>query len=29
MPNNLVHGSDSPETARRELALWFGDDESI
>lgn len=20
---NLVHGSDSPETARRELALWF------
>lgn len=22
---NLVHGSDSPETAARELALWFGD----
>jgi len=21
---NLVHGSDSPETAQRELALWFG-----
>ena len=21
---NLVHGSDSPETAARELALWFG-----
>ncbi|HEX6491719.1 MAG TPA: nucleoside-diphosphate kinase [Gaiellaceae bacterium] len=25
MPNNLVHGSDSPESARRELTLWFGD----
>jgi nucleoside-diphosphate kinase len=25
MPDNLVHGSDSPESARRELALWFGD----
>ena len=24
MPNNLVHGSDSPESARREIALWFG-----
>jgi nucleoside-diphosphate kinase len=24
MPNNLVHGSDSPESAERELALWFG-----
>lgn len=22
--HNLVHGSDSPETAQRELALWFG-----
>src|SRR5262249_32534992 len=21
--NNLVHGSDSPESAKRELALWF------
>ena len=21
---NLVHGSDSPESARRELQLWFG-----
>ena len=21
---NLVHGSDSPESAERELALWFG-----
>ena len=26
MPNNLVHGSDSPETATREIALWFGDE---
>jgi len=25
MPDNLVHGSDSPESARRELALWFPD----
>src|SRR5205085_2587208 len=25
MPNNLVHGSDSPESAEREIALWFGD----
>jgi len=23
MPNNLVHGSDSPESAQRELELWF------
>lgn len=23
MPDNLVHGSDSLESARRELALWF------
>ena len=27
MPDNLVHGSDSPESAKRELALWFTDDE--
>jgi nucleoside-diphosphate kinase len=27
MPNNLVHGSDSPETATREIALWFDDAE--
>ena len=26
MPNNLVHGSDSPESAQREIALWFGDE---
>ena len=25
MPNNLVHGSDSPDSAQREIALWFGD----
>jgi len=24
MPDNLVHGSDSPESAQRELQLWFG-----
>ena len=23
MPNNLVHGSDSPESAAREIKLWF------
>ena len=27
MPDNLVHGSDSPESAAREVALWFGADE--
>lgn len=27
MPDNLVHGSDSPETAAEELALWFPDDD--
>ena len=26
MPDNLVHGSDSPESAQRELELWFGSD---
>jgi nucleoside-diphosphate kinase len=25
MPDNLVHGSDSPESATREIALWFPD----
>jgi nucleoside-diphosphate kinase len=25
MPNNLVHGSDSAESAQREIALWFPD----
>lgn len=23
---NIIHGSDSPESAAREIALWFGDD---
>ena len=27
MPDNLVHGSDSPKSAARELALWF--DETV
>jgi nucleoside-diphosphate kinase len=26
MPDNLVHGSDSSESAQRELELWFGSD---
>jgi nucleoside-diphosphate kinase len=29
MPNNLVHGSDSEESAEREIALWFPDDELV
>ena len=29
MPDNLVHGSDAPETAGREIALWFADDELV
>ncbi|HEY8103505.1 MAG TPA: nucleoside-diphosphate kinase [Gaiellaceae bacterium] len=29
MPNNLVHGSDSPESAQREIALWFAADELL
>jgi nucleoside-diphosphate kinase len=29
MPENLVHGSDSPESAVREVALWFSDDELV
>jgi nucleoside-diphosphate kinase len=29
MPDNLVHGSDSPESAEREIALWFPDDELV
>jgi nucleoside-diphosphate kinase len=29
MPNNLVHGSDAPESAAREIALWFGDHELV
>jgi nucleoside-diphosphate kinase len=27
MPDNLVHGSDSPDSAEREIALWFSDGE--
>src|SRR5581483_12504427 len=27
MPDNLVHGSDSPESAEREIALWFTADD--
>ncbi len=26
---NLIHGSDSPESAERELKLWFGDGELV
>jgi len=26
---NLVHGSDSPESAAREIAIWFGPDELV
>jgi nucleoside-diphosphate kinase len=26
MPDNLVHGSDAPESAQREIALWFPHD---
>jgi nucleoside-diphosphate kinase len=29
MPDNLIHGSDSPESAEREIALWFSDDELV
>ena len=26
---NIVHGSDGPESAAREIALFFGDDELV
>ena len=29
MPDNLVHGSDSPDSAAHEIALWFSDDEIV
>ena len=29
MPDNLVHGSDSPESAEREIGLWFAGDELV
>ena len=27
--NNLIHASDSPESATREIALWFGEGETV
>ena len=29
MPDNLVHASDSAESAQREISLWFSDDELV
>jgi nucleoside-diphosphate kinase len=29
MPDNLVHGSDSPESAEREIGLWFSTAELV
>ena len=29
MPDNLVHGSDSVDSAAQEIALWFADDELV
>jgi nucleoside-diphosphate kinase len=29
MPDNLVHGSDSPESAKREIGLWFAADDVV
>jgi nucleoside-diphosphate kinase len=29
MPDNLFHGSDSPASAEREIALWFSDGELV
>jgi nucleoside-diphosphate kinase len=29
MPDNLVHGSDSPDSASREIELWFADHELV
>jgi len=29
MPDNLVHGSDSAESAEREVGMWFGADELV
>jgi nucleoside-diphosphate kinase len=29
MPDNLVHGSDSADSAAREIALWFSDHELV
>ena len=29
MPDNLVHGSDSPASAEREIELWFSDGDFV
>jgi nucleoside-diphosphate kinase len=29
MPDNLVHGSDSPDSAEREISLWFDENELV
>jgi nucleoside-diphosphate kinase len=29
MPDNLVHGSDAPDTATREIELWFSENELV
>ena len=29
MPDNLVHGSDAPETAKHEIQLWFARNELV
>jgi nucleoside-diphosphate kinase len=29
MPDNLVHGSDAPATAKREIELWFSESELV
>jgi nucleoside diphosphate kinase len=29
MMSNLIHGSDAPETAAQEMALWFTDGELL
>ena len=29
MPDNLVHGSDSPQSAEREIGIWFSDDDLV
>jgi len=29
MPDNLVHGSDSPDSAAHEIELWFSDGEIV
>ena len=29
MPDDLVHGSDAPDSAEREIGLWFAEDELV